>query len=137
AFRDAMYRAIAAKEYAECLGPVDSANEAAYQQFCTLSLQNLEDLAVGDYVPPTDCGTPQALAAIPGAWIDLYSAHRDSIAAGIADVYQQQQALLEELPASRLPFLDRHESFTAFHIEFEYPVGPVSVIVEIELGGSW
>ncbi len=144
--RASMIRAVGAKKFTDCLGEVTT-------DFCVNSLGNLQDNSVPGYSPPVNCsglsgadcvaakqaycGTAENRATIPGQWIQLYRANRDAVAANIAEVAAQQQTLIDQMPESVLPFIERHESFTAFHVEFEYPVGPVSVIIEIELAGGW
>lgn len=124
ALKQALYNAVLVKQYYEQYGATTA----------------LCEYTIDAYDPPlfsANCSTEQGRQDAVGFWLDAYQTAYDAVLLNEATIQSAQQTLATALPTQRLPVLDESRHFTAFHYEFTYPVGPATVTVEIELGGSW
>ncbi|MFO7179879.1 MAG: hypothetical protein DIU78_014360 [Pseudomonadota bacterium] len=141
ALRAAQFKAIAVKTFSECVGPLNPGNAARWSQFCESALEGLNGGGAGDAEGftgfPTDCSVPERGPEMAAAWMDFYRHLRDRHVADLASLSNLRHGIFGSVPPSPLRFLDIDKSFTGFRFDFTYPVGPVTVSVDLELVGSW
>jgi hypothetical protein len=85
-----------------------------------------------------DCTTDAGRREAVFHWINFYKRWRDSFVDAQAAVNLGKQAFVNSLSGGgTLPLVNDERNFTAFDISFQYPVGPVLIVIEIELVGGW
>lgn len=135
--RDTMLRTTAVKHAVECLGSPREENAAQYGELCAETRRALLNVNPEIVQLPANCDSPAEQQRVLKAWVDYYRSHRNKIAEDQVAIAQVRNAIRAHLPPETLPFVDIRDRFSAFRYKFNYPVGPVLVIVEIELAGSW
>lgn len=121
--KQAEVNAVAVKEYYEIHG-------------ATIALCNSVKAAL-NYPLDYDCTTPQHLQDAVDYWFNQYAGYHAQLVTNQTDFSSGRQDVVSKLPGLRLPVFDDHRRFTAADTSFTYPVGPATVTVEIEIGGSW
>jgi hypothetical protein len=136
----AQAEAINVKKFADCLGPQSQANVAKWNTFCQNAASDLAQRAASDFEGftfPSACTGTNPGPAMAAAWQDVYRHLRDQQVADIANIANIRKQVYDAIGGSPLTFLDIDQSFTGFKFDFTYPVGPVTVSIDIELGGGW
>jgi hypothetical protein len=137
--KTAQSKAIDVKKFSDCLGPVTASNAAQWDSFCTGALNALGQLPASSFEGftfPTSCSGSGAGPAMAAAWQNVYGHLRDKGVSGIANLSSIRKAVYDKLGGSPLQFLDIDQAFTGFKFDFTYPVGPVTVSIDIELDGG-
>ncbi len=138
--RDAQVKALRVRRYATngCLG---SPGSAGWSNFCEQGLTAVADIGAGAIDGftgfPQTCSGNAAGPAMAGAWTGLYGYLRDRQVADLANLANLRNSVLANVPGSPFTFLDFQQRFTGFRFDFTYPVGPVTISVDIELSGGW
>jgi hypothetical protein len=120
--KQALHNAVAVKEYYEVHG--------ATIKMCTKFKESFTSF-------PADCNTAAGRQAVVDYWFNLYEQLLQEVLDAQLAVENVRQDYVNRLPTARLPVLNQKRHFTAFNTEFTYPVGPATVTIEIEIGGSW
>jgi hypothetical protein len=111
----------------------------ATQQLCEQTRLEFSELgSFRDMIFPagTDCTLQASREAAARHWIDYYEAKLAEFMTEQQLLDARKQAIADQLP-EQFSLLDYQRNFTAFDYTFRYPVGPVTVEVEIEMGGNW
>ena len=133
----AQARALDVKRFADCLGPRDTDNAAAWDDFCDEALDRRPADLDGFDGFLEDCSLPTAGPEVADAWLDFYEHLRDREVADLAELATIREQVRGNVPNGPLGFLDIDQSVTWGPPAFTYPVGPVTVSIQFELVGGW
>lgn len=124
--RKAMVDAVKVWKYVEQAG--------ATQRLCNETRSNFHAAHPFPFTLP--CDSQANFNAAAQHWVDYFRHLRDQVLGHQATLDALQAEISGALPGS-IDLLNFSRRFTAFQITMTYPIGPVTVTIEIELSGGW
>lgn len=128
--KKALLDALLVRDYFSKAGATQSLCELTESQFNRAGIPT--DLAFSG-----DCTDPAVQRAAVDHWVHRYDVAIAAFQQDVTDLTVSKQTIVAALPTATLPILNFERNFTTFAASFTYPVGPATVTVDVDLGGSW